>query len=138
MLIGLLYISCGEKTSKIETPNTTGDSLIDQLSLQLQKSPNDIDLLYQRASSYYEKEEYEASIQDLEKAMTIDSLKPEIYHLLADNYLDYYRSREALDMMEKVVRLFPERIPSLLKLSEMQMILSQNENSIFTINEILR
>ena len=41
-------------------------------------------------------------------------------------------------MMEKVVRLFPERIPSLLKLSEMQMILNQNENSIFTVNEILR
>ena len=41
-------------------------------------------------------------------------------------------------MMEEVVRLFPERIPSLLKLSEMQMILNQNENSIFTVNEILR
>ncbi len=134
----LLHISCGGGGEKKESIKSTGDSLVDQLTLQLEKSPDDIDLLYQRATVLYEKDEYVASIQDLEKAMSIDSLKPEIYHLLADNYLDYYRSREALDMMEKVVRLFPERIPSLLKLSEMQMILNQNENSVFTINEILR
>ena len=137
LIVSLFFISCGGETKKANT-QTSGDSLVDQLTLQLEKTPDDIDLLYQRASAYYDKDEFEASIQDLEKAMSIDSLKPEIYHLLADNYLDYYRSREALDMMQKVVRLFPERIPSLLKLSEMQMILNQNENSVFTVNEILR
>lgn len=138
LLIAIIGISCGGGDTKKAVPKSTGDSLVDQISKQIEKSPDDIDLLYQRASILYDKEEYEASILDLEKAMSIDSLKPEIYHLLADNYLDYYRSREALDMMEKVVRLFPERIPSLLKLSEIQMILNQNENSIFTVNEILR
>ncbi len=138
IVVSLFYLSCGGGDSKKTSIKPTGDNLVDQLTLQLEKSPNDIDLLYQRASLFYEKDEYVTSIRDLEKAMGIDSLRPEIYHLLADNYLDYYRSREALDMMEKVVRLFPERIPSLLKLSEMQMILNQNENSVFTVNEILR
>ena len=131
-------MACNNKEAKTNDIKPSGDALIDQLSQEIQKAPEDINLLYQRASLYYDKDEYEASINDLEKAMTIDSLRPEIYHLLADNYLDYYRSREALDMMEKVVRLFPERIPSLLKLSEMQMILNQYENSVFTVNEILR
>ena len=138
LLIAFMGISCGGGESKKAATKPTGDSLIDQLSTQLVKSPDDIDLLYQRASVYYEKDEFEASIQDLEKAMSIDSLQPKIYHLLADNYLDYYRSREAVEMMKTVTRLFPESIPSLLKLSEMQMILNQNENSIFTVNEILR
>lgn len=138
LFISILLLSCNEGDSKKTKTKSTGDAAVDQLTQQLEASPDDIDLLYQRALIYYEKEEYESSIQDLEKAMSIDSLKPPIYHLLADNYLDYYRSREALDMMEKVVRLFPERIPSLLKLSEMQMILNQNENSVFTVNEILR
>ena len=124
-------VSCGGNGPKKEVLKPTGDDLIDQLSLQLQESPENIDLLYQRAQAYYDKDEYNSAIVDLEKAMSIDSLKPEIYHLLADNYLDYYRSREALDMMEKVVRLFPERIPSLLKLSEMQMILNQYEKQHF-------
>jgi len=138
LLIAFIGISCGGGEAKKPAPKPTGDSLVDQLTIQLEKAPEDIDLLYQRASILFDKEEYEASIFDLEKAMSIDSLKPKIYHLLADNYLDYYRSREALDMMQKVVRLFPERIPSLLKLSEIQMILNQNENSIYTVNEILR
>jgi len=137
-MITLIIISCGGDKQVKSISKSTGDSIVDQLTLQLEKSPDDIDLLYQRATVYYEKDEYEASIQDLEKAMSIDSLKPEIYHLLTDNYLDYFRSREALDMMEKVARLFPERIPTLLKLSETQMILNQHENSIFTVNEILR
>lgn len=136
--ISAFIISCGGKEPQKTELQPTGDSLVDQLTEKLQKTPDDIDLLYQRASIYYEKEEFEASIQDLEKAMSIDSLQPEIYHLLADNYMDYYRSREAMDVMERVVRLFPERIPSLLKLSEIQMILNQYENSIFTVNEILR
>jgi len=137
-LASLVFFACKNKDSEKSTLKPTGDTLIDQLTLQLEKAPGNLDLLYQRASAYYEKDEYESSIRDLEKAMSIDSLRPEVYHLLADNYLDYYRSREALDMMEKVVRLFPERIPSLLKLSEMQMILNQYENSIYTVNEILR
>jgi tetratricopeptide (TPR) repeat protein len=135
---GLFFISCDGGEPKTTKNTSTGDLLIDQLTQKLQNAPEDIDLLYQRANVYYEKDEFEASIQDLEKAMSIDSLKPEIYHLLSDNYMDYFRSREALDAMEKVVRLFPERIPSLLKLSETQMILHQYENSVFTINEILR
>ena len=135
--MSVLFVACDEK-KKEKIIESTGDGLIDQLTLEIDKKPDDVQLLYQRASAYYDKDEYQASINDLEKALSIDSLQPQIYHLLADNYLDYYRSREALDMMEEVVRLFPERIPSLLKLSEMQMILNQNENSVFTVNEILR
>jgi len=138
LLASVCYLSCGGQAKEKKTVKPTGDALIDQLTQQIQEAPENVDLLYERASVYYDKEEYEASIQDLEKAMSIDSLQPKVYHLLADNYLDYYRSREALNTMEEVVRLFPERIPSLLKLSELQMILNQNENSIFTVNEILR
>ena len=135
---GLFFISCNGGESKKAVNKLTGDILIDQLTQKLQNAPDDIDLLFQRANAYFEKDEFEASIQDLEKAMSIDSLRPEIYHLLSDNYMDYFSSRKALDVMEKVVRLFPERIPSLLKLSETQMILNQYENSVFTINEIIR
>jgi tetratricopeptide (TPR) repeat protein len=138
LFTAIVFISCNGGEAKKPADNLTGDSQIDQLTLKLKEAPDDIDLLYQRATHYYEKDEFESSIQDLEKAMSIDSLQPKIYHLLSDNYMDYFRSREALNVMEKAARLFPERIPTLLKLSESQMILNQYENSIFTVNEILR
>lgn len=138
MVLVIMISSCKDKAVTVEGPKSTGDSLVDQLSQQITSDPSNPELLYQRANTLYEKDEYEAAIRDLEKAMSIDSLKPKYYHLLADSYLDYFRSRQALDMMERASRVFPERIPTLLKLSEMQMILSQNENSIYTVNEILR
>jgi len=137
VLVITLFFSCKED-KKQQAPQSTGDSLVDQITLQLQKAPNDTELLYQRANVLYEKDEFEPAIRDLEKAMSIDSLKPKFYHLLADNYLEYYKSRKALDIMETAVNRFPERILTHLKLSEMQLILNQNENSIMTINNILR
>lgn len=135
----MVLLSCGGKQSpKSNNTQSTGDSMVDQLTKQIEADADNPELLYQRATALYEKEEYEASITDLEAAMRMDSLQPKYYHLLADSYLDYYQSRKALDMMERASRLFPERIPTLLKLAEMQLILTQNENSIFTVNEILR
>ena len=138
ILLSMAIISCGGEEKKSKGPVSTGDNLVDQLTQQITDAPNNAELLFQRATVLHEKEEYEASIRDLEKAMSIDSLKPKYYHLLSDNYMDYFKSRKSLDVMEKAGRLFNERIPTLLKLSETQMLLSQHENSVFTVNEILR
>lgn len=139
LVIVAMMISCGGD-AKPTTPKarSTGDDMIDRITQKISAEPDNADLLYERAVRLYEKDEYEASIADLEAALGIDSLQAKYYHLLSDNYLDYYRSRKALDMMESAARLFPERIPTLLKLSEVQMILGQFENSVYTVNEILR
>jgi tetratricopeptide (TPR) repeat protein len=138
ILLSVAIISCDSGEKKQKGPASSGDNLVDQLTQQIADAPENSELLYLRATTLHEKKEYEAAIRDLEKAMSIDSLKPKYYHLLSDNYMDYFKSRRALDVMEKAARLFNERIPTLLKLSETQMLLSQNENSMFTVNEILR
>ena len=51
--------------------------------------------------------------------------------------MDYFRSRDALNTMEDAAERFPKRIPTLLKLSETQLILKQNEESLFTVAKIL-
>ncbi len=138
VLLSMVIIACGGEKKKAKGPVSTGDNLVDQLTEQINADPNNPELLYQRANTLHEKEEYEASIRDLTKAMSLDSLQPKYYHLLSDSYMDYFKSRKALDVMEEAGRLFNERIPTLLKLSETQMLLSQYENSVFTVNEILR
>jgi tetratricopeptide (TPR) repeat protein len=71
-------------------------------------------------------------------AMSIDSVNLDYHHLLADIYLDYFRSRLALKTMERAVAIAPEDIPSLLKLSEIQLFLKQNKASLATIDKVLR
>jgi len=100
--------------------------------------PEEPGLYFLRAQKYYQKQRFQEAILDMEKAMSMDSLNPEYYHLLSDVYLDYYNSSGALRMMNRVLALYPERIPSLLKMSELKYILEDYDGSVLIINEIIR
>lgn len=132
----LITISCKEKEKSVYTP--TGDASIDKISEEISKNPDQANLYFERAKLYYEKSGYDNVIYDLQKALTIDSLNPDYYHLLSDAYLDYFNSRGAINTMNKVLALYPERIPSLLKMAELKHILKDFDGSILTINEIIK
>lgn len=135
-LIGISICSCkGDKTTD-SLPNTTGDEFIDELNRQIAADDDNPDLLYQRSKAFLEREAFDRAIIDMEEAMKIDSLKPEYYHHLSNVFMDYYKSRRALQTMLVAKKLFPERIETLLKLSETQYILKMYDASISTINHI--
>jgi len=117
---------------------TTGNPAIDGLTVAITQTPNDPTLYVKRADMYYQNEGYDEAIADLQTALSIDSTNVDYLHLLADVYLDYYKSYEAMSTMLKAATLYPKRIPTLLKLSEFQLILRQYDKSINTINEVLK
>ena len=132
----LLLFAC--KNNSTQETLKTGNPVIDALTEQIAKSPQ-VDSFYaQRAAAFYKEGIYQEAIKDMAKAMSIDSLNPYYHHFLADIYMDDNNSRMAIRTMERVVELYPQRIPSLLKLSELQMIVKLNKESIQTINKILQ
>lgn len=135
IMVGV-YSCGGEKTNEVEIKET-GNAALDAINKLIAKDSLDATLLFQRAELYYDNGYLDGSIKDLETAISIDSLKPEYFHLLADSYLDYYRSKEALLTMEKCVKINPKRIPSMLKLSELQLILKQYDESLQICSNIL-
>lgn len=140
--VAIFLSSCrADKTQIVDNQATpvfqSEDPILSGIGQLIEKEPDIADNYFQRASILYDRELYDAAIKDLDKAISIDSTNAEFYHLLSDSYLDYYKSGEALDIMEKVVEKFPERIPSLLKLAELQLILKQDDASFFTIQKIL-
>ncbi|MEO1513661.1 MAG: tetratricopeptide repeat protein [Bacteroidota bacterium] len=144
LLLGLT--SCGGDSStpqsepKVETAPTSdpGMAVINQLSQKIEGTPNDPSLYAQRAEAYYQKEGYDEAIGDLQKALSMDSTNVAYLHLLADVYLDYYKSRESLETMQKAVRLNPDNAFSLLKLSEFQLILKKQKEALQTLDQLLR
>ena len=137
VIIGMLILpSC--KSDSAQKSNATGDAQIDGLTSKINGDPNNADLYYLRAKAYYDKAGYDKAILDLKHALSIDSLNPDYYHLLSDSYLDYYNSKEAMGTMLKVLTLYPERVPSLLKMAELKYILEDYDGSILTINEVVR
>lgn len=109
---------------------------IQKLTAAIEQEPNNPELYAQRGALFYEQENYDEGIADLSKAIQLDSMQPQYYHLLADMYLDYYRSRLALHTMQLAASKFPKRIPTLLKLAEFQLILKQHNDALFTLERI--
>jgi tetratricopeptide (TPR) repeat protein len=112
-----------------------------ELSQALASRPNDDSLLYRRARVYYRLEGYDEALADLAQAMRLDSMQPAYYHLLADVLLDYGRpndSRRAIDVLTLASERFPDRLPTLLKLSEFQLIVRQHGEALKTLDQILQ
>ncbi|MCB0547762.1 MAG: tetratricopeptide repeat protein [Phaeodactylibacter sp.] len=145
LAIGLAFVTlaCGGNSQDGQAGETaaimtTGNPAIDGLSAEISENPNDAGLYAERGRLFYENDGFDEAIRDLNKALTLDSTNVDYMHLLADVYLDYFQSRRALKTMERAAELYPERIPTLLKLSEFQLILKQYEGSMKTIDRILK
>lgn len=116
----------------------TGNPEVDAISEMLARTPNDPELYFKRAEIFYNLDQNDKAIVDLQYALSIDSINPKYYHLLSDAYLDYYNPKGAENALLQVLAIYPERIPTLLKLSELKHILEDYDGSILTLNEIIR
>ncbi len=137
-LLIFLFVLGSCKNEKSPISELTGIDEIDEITSQIQKTPNSADLYFQRGEKYHKNEMFDKAIVDLQKALSLDSINPNYYHLLADSYLDYFNPDEAMATMRKVLSLYPERVQTLLKFSEYKHILEDYDGSIMTLNEIVR
>ena len=129
----LIFSGCKEDKRTPDTEESVDASSPSQLvTKELIADPENPDLYIARGKVYYDQGDYDLAIDDFNAAISLDSTKAEYYHLLADGYLDNNQSRDALEVMNKVVEKQPERIPSLLKLSEFQLILKQYGELLYT------
>jgi len=116
------------------------DPELTRFNALLAQDPENDSLLYLRARAYYQLDAYDEAIRDLSQAIRLDSLHPAYYHLLADTYLDYARpndSKNAINTLLTAAYKFPGRVPTLLKLSEFQLIVLQHDDALATVGKIL-
>lgn len=129
-------VSC-KPESNTDVVKSTGNKALDELNILISKDTSDHKLLFNRAEYYYSVENFDAAIEDLQKAIEKDPKKIRYYHLLSDVFMDYFRSKDALMIMNECVSVNAESVPSLLKLSETQLILKQYDESLMTVNKLL-
>lgn len=140
ILLALVIFSCGEKdTDPAPLADTSGgDPGIAQLDLAILRDTSNADLYAQRATMWYDKNNYDAAIADLQRAMAIDSMNIEYHWNLADVYLDYYRSRLALRTLERAAKIEPGNIETQLRLAETQIILERFDEAMRSLNEVVK
>lgn len=129
----LACISCSSDTSS--QPSTVVDPLI-ELDQLITDDPSNLVLRANRGNWYYEKGEYAKAIIDLEVATSKEDSPIEWSHLLADAYLDHNQSLLALETLQKAIDRNPRSIPTLLKLSEFQLITRQHQDGLNSIAKV--
>jgi tetratricopeptide (TPR) repeat protein len=134
-----LVAACKDTPTSSATVSS-GNPEIDRLSKLLADNPKHDSLYYQRGYNYWELDAYDEAIADATKAISLDSMKPLYYHLLADAHLDYARpndSKRALSVMERACALFPENQHTYLKTSEFYLIVRQHGAALKKLEHII-
>lgn len=117
------------------------DPELAQATALVEKNPQNDSLRYRRAELLWKNDVFDLALQDVAEAIRLDSMRPAYYHLMADILLDYARpndSKRAIEVLTMAARKFPNRIPTLLKLSEFHLIVRQHQMALFTIDQILQ
>ncbi len=127
--------SAGAPSAAEPVPGASAEALaaIDKLTARLADDPEDAAALAERGRIFYDNEILDRAIVDLTQSIRFDSTKPEVWHLLADAQLDNLRSREAINTMIYASSRFPERMATLLKLAEYQLIVKRYDDALATL-----
>lgn len=133
-------VACGGGAEEKKPAGADPNPELTALGKLIEANPDNDTLLFQRAELYYDLQGFDEALRDLNRALQLDSMQPAYYHLLADVLLDYGRpndSKRALDVLTLASERFPERIGTLLKLSEFQLIVRKHTDALGTLNKIL-
>lgn len=134
----LALAACAGKSHQRPAPDkSTGNPALDAINQKIEADPRNPQLYAERAALYHEMASYDNALLDLETAISMDSLQPSFYHLLTDVYISYFKSWQGLRVMNKAAELFPQDIPTLLKLAKTQLLLKMYAESLQTIDKIL-
>ncbi len=139
-LLIFIFFSCRSDPSERESSNDQAptDPVLAGMTKAIENNPNDVSIRFEKAAYLYKNEQYDLALQDIEKAIQLDSTNWELHHLKADILLDDYKSTEAINTLKYVLQKEQSRIPTLLKLAEFQHISKDYGSSISTIHEVIR
>jgi tetratricopeptide (TPR) repeat protein len=139
----LFLFSCSPSADKhgsqiTEELNNSPEQVIDSLSNEIVKDPDNSNGYYRRGLYFYQEGEYEQALNDIQRALVIDSTVAEYHFVQANIYYDYQRFEEAFLSYQKAVEYDNEHEKAILKLSQLELILKNYDLAIEMVNKALR
>ncbi len=144
--LSIVLFSCKPATETVIENSERTDSLLKVINSpelaavnkKILETPDDANLYNERARIYMQFRQFEEAINDSKRSLRIDSTNAIYYLTEADIFFAANETRNAKDVLEKVVRKFPENTDGLLKLGELYYFVKQYENAFVKINQALK
>lgn len=136
----IVLTACQESnTAKLDTGTSRSESTpFDSINALIKENPNDPLLHFERAKMHYDARDLVTSMNDVGRALKLDSTNTDFYLLLADLKLIAKESRESRDALLKAYEVDPTDIDVLIRLGELYMIVRDADESFRYLNEALR
>lgn len=139
----LVLFSCGESSStkKDRKQKDTTSNLVDEITLinkKLVDDPNNAALYHDRSIIYLNRGIYDKSMNDVLRALSIDSLNPEYLYSKGDVFFAQMRFDEATTAFAKCLKQEPGHINANLKMAKILMYLRQYKDAIKHIDLALK
>lgn len=145
IVASLLAFSCNgtkqdqdkEEVIKVDTTAVQGSPMV-QLNKKILDDPNDPELYAQRAELFLDLEDLEAAVQDVERALALDSTKASFWVLkgkIGREGLYMTMAREAFD---RALQLEPEGVEGNLAIAEMYIVLEDLQKALDHANTALK
>ncbi len=146
LVISMFLFSCKQKQEDISENSQRTDSLLKIINLpelaalnkKILDNPDDASLYNERAKIYLQFKQFEEAINDSKRSIRLDSTNATFYLTEADVFFAANETRNAKDLLEQVVKKFPENTDGLLKLGELYYFVKQYENAFSKINQALK
>lgn len=140
------FYSCDSDQTLSENDLVAEDTLSDdfsspqltEINKKILDDPGNAQYYHQRALVHLKLGRPQPSIEDSKRAIRIDSSRAEYFVTLVDAYFAENSTRQAKDLLERVVEKFPDNTEALLKLAELYWLVRQYQKGIDNVNKALK
>ena len=128
--ITLIWSSCGDKNTKsFEVPK---DSLaqveaVKEISKQIESDPENAELLYQRASIYFNQGYLNRAESDMETAIKADSSSALYFFFMGRILYATNQTKKAALSYEKAIEVKPDYLEAKLKLADLYFVVKEHK-----------
>lgn len=133
LIVMLFFASCKNPNAEIKQSKNS-NATIESLSAEIRENPENASLFIQRSELQSAAGNVNEAINDLEIALRIDSLLPNVYVDISEYYLSVGASGKAKDVLIKCIDIFPANADARLKLAQIYFYVQMYKEA---INEII-
>lgn len=137
-----LLASCDDDNKKTSDVNKVNDSTkvdpLKELNKKLVNDPNNADLYHQRCLYFFNNAVYDKAMDDIARALSIDSMNVEYIYTKGDIFYAVMRFDDATIEFAKSLKLNKQHAPSNLKMARILMHLKQYKDAIKHIDVALK
>jgi tetratricopeptide (TPR) repeat protein len=139
--LSLLISACGNGSGESNNANNqanASDSLLLALNGKITSDPNNYSNYLERAAYYTSKLDFSSALQDIDRAIAVDSTKGDIFLMKGDIHFKMKNDKQAYQEYMHCIALSPENTDCLLKKAALDIVNRQYSYAIENINNALK